>query len=51
MNDNRQAWDMQSDGSFIQRRPPEGAAERGTHQVLMALTRQRSTTTVTPRTH
>jgi len=40
--DNRQAWDMQSDGTYIQRRPAEGTPERGTHQTLMALTRQRS---------
>ena len=41
-NDNRQAWDMESDGTYVQRRPPEGTPERGTHQTLMALTRQRS---------
>lgn len=34
MNDNRQAWDMQGDGSFIQRYPALGEAERGTHSVL-----------------
>ncbi len=39
--DNRQAWDMHSDGSYIQRRPPVGAGEVATHGTLMALTRQR----------
>ncbi|MGB5974428.1 MAG: polyphosphate kinase 1, partial [Nodosilinea sp.] len=34
--DNRQAWDMASDGTFTQRRPLEGEAERGTHAMLMA---------------
>jgi polyphosphate kinase len=40
-NDNRQAWDMQSDGTYTQRRPAEGASEQGTHQTLMSVTRQR----------
>lgn len=35
--DNRQAWDMTSDGRFIQRQPQEGEPERGTHAMLMAL--------------
>lgn len=34
MNDNRQAWDMQSDGSYIQRHPALGEAERATQSVL-----------------
>jgi polyphosphate kinase len=42
LNDNRQAWDMRGDGSYVQRRPGDGEVERGTHQALMALTRQRS---------
>ncbi|WP_017327246.1 polyphosphate kinase 1 [Synechococcus sp. PCC 7336] len=33
--DNRQAWDLQSDGSYKQRRPHRGK-HRSTHQVLMA---------------
>jgi polyphosphate kinase len=45
-NDNRQAWDMHSDGTYIQRRPPDGASELGTHQTLMSLTRQRAAHTV-----
>ena len=34
--DNRQAWEMAADGTFTQRRPQEGEAERGTHKTLMA---------------
>jgi polyphosphate kinase len=33
--DNRQAWDMQPDGTYIQRRPQLGSAEQSTQQVLM----------------
>jgi polyphosphate kinase len=40
--DNRQAWDMHADGTYVQRRPAEGEAERGTQQTLMSLTRQRN---------
>lgn len=39
--DNRQAWDMASDGTFTQRRPAEGDEERGTHSTLMALALKR----------
>jgi polyphosphate kinase len=41
-NDNRQAWDMQSDGTYTQRLPADGASEQSTHQTLMSLTRLRS---------
>jgi polyphosphate kinase len=41
LEDNRLAWDMQPDGRYVQRHPLEGQSEAGTHQVLMALTRQR----------
>ncbi|MBW4484494.1 MAG: polyphosphate kinase 1 [Tildeniella torsiva UHER 1998/13D] len=34
--DNRQAWEMASDGTFTQRRPLKGEAERGTHATLKA---------------
>jgi polyphosphate kinase len=34
-DDNRQAWDMQPDGSFIQRHPLPGEPERGTHRLLI----------------
>ncbi len=33
--DNRQAWDMQSDGTYIQRRPQFGSEDQSTQQVLM----------------
>jgi len=33
--DNRQAWDMDSEGVFTQRRPAKGEEERGTHKTLM----------------
>jgi polyphosphate kinase len=42
LNDNRSAWDMKSDGSYVQRQPAKGEEERGTQQVMMALSRQRS---------
>jgi polyphosphate kinase len=51
LHDRRQAWDMQPDGSYVQRQPPASAdpaagipakAELlGTHQVLMDLARSR----------
>ena len=43
-NDQRQAWDMKADGSYVLRTPPAGATGQeaiGTHQTLMNLTRQR----------
>ncbi len=45
LRDQRQAWDMQPDGSYVQRDPPAGASgpeALGTHQTLMGLTRQRA---------
>ncbi|WP_373542779.1 polyphosphate kinase 1 [Chamaesiphon sp.] len=35
LSDNRQAWDMQSDGSYIQRLPQTGTQEESTQQILM----------------
>lgn len=35
MADNRQAWDMQSDGSYLQRQPASGESERSAHMELM----------------
>ena len=46
MADNRQAWDMHHDGSYVQRRPAAGERDRGTHQVLMEQTRQRNTAAI-----
>jgi polyphosphate kinase len=42
LSDKRQAWDMQPDGSYVQRRPSTPAEEVGTHQALMQLMRIRS---------
>jgi polyphosphate kinase len=33
--DNRRAWDLHSDGTYVQRRPAEGEHDRGTHAKLM----------------
>jgi polyphosphate kinase len=44
LRDHRQAWDMRPDGSYVQRKPAEGATSPeavGTHQALMDLTRRR----------
>lgn len=35
LSDNRQAWDLQPDGSYIQRRPTQGEQEHGTQMILM----------------
>lgn len=40
--DNRQAWEMQPDGSYVQRRPADGEDDRGTHKMLMELTMKRA---------
>jgi polyphosphate kinase len=43
-HDQRQAWDLQPDGTYVQRRPAPGATgpeTLGTHAVLTQLTRQR----------
>ena len=40
--DNRQAWDLSSEGTWKQRKVKEGEADRGTHQRLMELTMQRA---------
>lgn len=37
--DNRQAWDLNSDGTYVQRRPSEHETPRGTHALLMAKAR------------
>lgn len=33
--DNRQAWDLRPDGSYVQRRPPGPETERATHRLLV----------------
>jgi polyphosphate kinase len=35
--DNRQAWDLQPDGTYIQRRPEEPAGEQSTQSILMEM--------------
>ncbi|MBD2114606.1 MULTISPECIES: polyphosphate kinase 1 [Cyanophyceae] len=42
--DNRQAWEMSSDGTYTQRRPLD-KEERGTHATLMAYALKRDSTT------
>jgi polyphosphate kinase len=41
MSDNRQAWFLQENGTYVQRTPGEGEEERGSHAVLMQKTIQR----------
>ena len=41
--DNRQAWELQADGNYEQRRPSNPADERGTHRLLMDLARDGTT--------
>jgi polyphosphate kinase len=35
LSDNRQAWELQSDGSYIQRRADNEGQESSTHVILM----------------
>ena len=44
LDDQRQAWDMQPDGTYVQRRPPPTppAPALGTHATLMARTLNRA---------
>jgi polyphosphate kinase len=39
-NDHRQAWDMQPDGKYIQRKPQDESQEKGTHDILMEATKR-----------
>ena len=39
LNDRRQAWDMQSDGTYVQRTPDDPEKQIGTHQMLMNIAR------------
>jgi polyphosphate kinase len=41
LSDNRQAWDLQPDGTYVQRRPAPHEPERNTHLLLMERARQR----------
>lgn len=40
LSDNRQAWELQSDGSYIQRRPTDQSSERSAQMILMDMARQ-----------
>ena len=41
LNDRRSAWEMQSDGSYVQRMPAEGEDPRGSQEILIELTDRR----------
>ncbi len=41
LNDQRSAWDMRTDGTYIQRRPQRPSASAGSHQQLMERARRR----------
>lgn len=36
--DNRQAWELQPDGNYVQRQPAEGTKEEGSQKILMEMT-------------
>jgi polyphosphate kinase len=40
-SDQRSAWDMKPDGSYVQRLPAEGGISDGSHQMLIALAEKR----------
>ncbi|MGK7937768.1 MAG: polyphosphate kinase 1 [Xenococcaceae cyanobacterium] len=40
LSDNRQAWELQSDGSYIQRQPQENSQIQSSHSVLMEMAMQ-----------
>jgi len=42
LGDRRSAWDMQPDGSYIQRVPAEGDDPRGAQEILIALAQKRA---------
>ncbi len=39
LSDNRQAWELQPDGSYRQRRPSEDGVAQGSHEILMQMAR------------
>jgi polyphosphate kinase len=43
--DNRQAWDLQADGSYIQRRPYEDSPEANSQKILMSMALRSSSIT------
>jgi polyphosphate kinase len=38
--DNRQAWELQSDGTYVQRKPEEGGQPQSSHRILMDMALQ-----------
>ena len=40
LSDNRQAWELQSDGSYIQRKPEEHSQAQSAHSVLREMAMQ-----------
>ncbi|WP_390883402.1 phospholipase D-like domain-containing protein [Kovacikia minuta] len=40
--DDRQAWDLQSDGSYIQRRPADAHSDKSAQRILMEHAQQKS---------
>ncbi len=42
LQDRRQAWDLNCGGRYVQRQPEDGSQAGGTHDLIMATTRQRS---------
>ena len=41
LSERRSAWDMQPDGTYLQRVPAEGEDPRGSHEILIALAEKR----------
>ena len=41
LNDHHSAWEMQSDGDYVQRQPRNEAEEQGSHQMLIRLAEER----------
>ncbi|RQW89767.1 MAG: polyphosphate kinase 1 [Geobacter sp.] len=41
LNEKRSAWDMQPDGSYVQRMPAPGQESRGSHEILVELAEKR----------
>jgi polyphosphate kinase len=41
LDDKRSAWDMQPDGSYVQRMPTPGQESRGSHEILIELAAKR----------
>jgi polyphosphate kinase len=50
-NDRRSAWDMQPDGSYLQRIPAEGEDPRGAQEILIGLAQKRARATDRKKLH